>query len=334
MEFFRPPKDGMLPKSDDGNQWRVFGKPIGKGGQGTVYLAESINSPNKEPVVAKVLNPSRVIDGIPTDSHEIIIHRKFPDHRGIIKPYDALIEPDPEKNSYLILEFAKHGDFSQLIPAEGMPPSIAVPLFVQVAEGLERVHGEGVVLKDMKPSNLLLAENGAKISDFGSAEMSSDSDDPMIAGTPRYLAPEQFHGEGSTSESDMYGAGVSLWESITGIRPFDGMSDTDIAMQKLTGTAVLPAASDVLDDDNAQLREISKQIERLMQDNPEDRPTAHELSEALVKSGERTRRTYIDLFVPEQRIVDIVAELASMGTRQETKVASDWQVSLLPDTTS
>jgi serine/threonine-protein kinase len=98
-------------------------------------------------------------------------------------------------------------------------------ILVQLLEGLEYSHSRGVVHRDIKPANVLISEMGvAKISDFGIARLEQSHLTMMgeVLGTPFYMPPEQFNGEAVDERSDIYSAGVIVFEVLTGRRPFEG----------------------------------------------------------------------------------------------------------------
>ena len=109
-----------------------------------------------------------------------------------------------------------------------MPWRDALTLTGQIAAALAEAHARGILHRDVKPENVLLVEDGScKVADFGTAKRSSGSgvitQDGLILGTPAYLAPEQISGQEATPQSDIYAAGVVLYELLTGHVPFDGL---------------------------------------------------------------------------------------------------------------
>jgi serine/threonine-protein kinase len=136
--------------------------------------------------------------------------------------------------AYLVMEFVEGRSLKSLLNArERLPLPHVLRVMEDVLAGLEHSHAKGVVHRDIKPANIMLTPEGrAKIADFGIARL-EDSDltqTGMVLGTPAYMSPEQFMGEAVDARSDLYAAGVVLYELLTGKRPF--AVGTSSGMQK------------------------------------------------------------------------------------------------------
>jgi serine/threonine-protein kinase len=142
-----------------------------------------------------------------------------------------------------------------------------------VLAGLAAAHELGIIHRDISPSNILLTDDGrAKIADFGIAKTAEGMDHTMVGqvlGTPAYLAPERLRGEPATPASDIYALGVTLYEAVTGERPFKG--DTPVAVaQSVLSTPPTPLAELRPEFD----RDLADTIDTAMSTDPELRPSA------------------------------------------------------------
>jgi serine/threonine-protein kinase len=140
-------------------------------------------------------------------------------HRNVVAVFDWGESPDP----YLVMELVEGRHLRDLLTARGsLPPSEVAGIGAQVADALEHAHAHGVVHRDVKPSNLLVASDGTvKVTDFGiSKSVSADAltEPGGVIGTPGYLSPEQAAGLPADPRSDVYALGVVLRELLTGAR--------------------------------------------------------------------------------------------------------------------
>ena len=113
-----------------------------------------------------------------------------------------------------------------------------LPLLAQTARALQVVHEAGVVHRDVKPSNILVNQEGlAKLLDFGISSGANQlpmTATGMVMGTAQYLAPEQATGAAATAAGDLYSLGVIAYEALAGVRPFTGAPQWILPMRTLT----------------------------------------------------------------------------------------------------
>jgi serine/threonine protein kinase len=154
-------------------------------------------------------------------------------------------------------------------------------IMFQLLGALEYSHGRGVVHRDIKPSNILITKDGKiKIADFGIAKIESSDLTQVgtVLGTPAYMSPEQFMGLDVDRRSDIYSAGVLLYQLLTGDRPFTG-SNMTIIMHKVIHQAPVPP-SKLRNLDVSKF--IDEVVKKALAKRPEDRfQTAAEFMEAL-----------------------------------------------------
>ena len=152
----------------------------------------------------------------------------------------------------------------------GPPPSIseATELILAIARGLAAAHRAGIVHRDLKPDNVMLTERGEpKISDFGLAKLIRDRDEARLCGTPHYMAPELFLGQGAHTGSDVYALGVCYYQVLCGRLPFTG-TDLRNLHQEITTSDPAP-----VEHPSGRLPlEVVSVVEHLLHKSPEHRP--------------------------------------------------------------
>jgi len=137
--------------------------------------------------------------------------------------------------AYLVMEHIRGINLRQLVVDRGpLPPARAVALLEPVLRALAAAHAAGLVHRDIKPENVLLADDGrVKVADFGLARAVETSNltqtTGLLIGTVAYLAPEQVESGTADARSDVYAAGVLLWELLTGTPPYSGDSPLSVA---------------------------------------------------------------------------------------------------------
>jgi serine/threonine protein kinase len=224
---------------------RSFGKyeileTLGSGAMGVVYLAY-------DPVIARRVAVKTirkhaleaVVDATARFRREASAAGRL-SHPGIVAVYDFGEDRDV---AYIVMEYAS-GLALDLYVAQQRPtlPQIA-SLMGQLLDALGYAHAAGVVHRDVKPGNILVAER-LKIMDFGVARIDgvTQTETGVAVGTPAYMAPEQFMGKGVDHRVDLFAAGVILYELLTDARPFDGRSLEELCY-KICHTEPLAASS-------------------------------------------------------------------------------------------
>jgi serine/threonine protein kinase len=172
---------------------------------------------------------------------------------------------------YITMEYLPGGTLRERIVATGaLRPQAAAEVALQVAEALKTAHVRGVVHRDIKPRNILLADSGhVKVADFGIAravEATTISQSGDILGSSKYMSPEQAAGEQVGPASDLYSLGVVLYEMLTGRVPFEVESPADVPVRHAVAPPRRPRELD---------SEVPEDLDaitmRLVATNPEDR---------------------------------------------------------------
>jgi HAMP domain-containing protein len=197
---------------------------IGAGGMGVVYRA--FDRELQEPVAIKTLRPEVMAGGAALErfKQEIRLARRIA-HRNVVRTYDL-----GEQNGmyYLTMEYVEGTSLKQLIVSRGkLPVEVTLTVGKQLCRALEVAHAEGVIHRDIKPQNIVVEPNGfLKVMDFGVARLANPPEGKGLTeagtsiGTPDYMSPEQLSGMDLDPRSDLYAAGVVLFECLTGRVPF------------------------------------------------------------------------------------------------------------------
>ena len=199
-------------------------------------------------------------------------------------PNIATIYDIDEENGrpYVVMEFIDGQDVATILKKKGpIKPTTAAAIARDVSRALEHAHDHGVIHRDIKPSNILISKKGAvKVIDFGLAvEMANPriADSTYIEGTLHYLSPEQAAGKPLDGRSDVYSLGVTLYEMLTGTRPFEGATPSSIMRKHLDWRRpTLPVK------ESGAPPALSTILDKMLALSPEDRyPNAHAVTEEL-----------------------------------------------------
>jgi len=220
-------------------------KAIGKGATGTVYLAKDTFTGGE--VALKTIEPEVFRD----PEFGTVYRSQFQNeaslagklrHPHIVAILDAVVQED---SGYIAMEYVKGGDLSRHVAAgKLLPVADVLQIAFKCCGALEYAAKEGIVHSDIKPTNLMLAEGTeVKISDFGAAYLrKSQVVQTAAMGSPYYMSPEQISGEEIDFHSDMYSLGVSLYELLTGKKPFTAET-IEALVQKIQNQDPIPPSS-------------------------------------------------------------------------------------------
>ena len=157
----------------------------------------------------------------------------------------VLDQGDDGETAYLVMEYIKGHTLRDVINAKGaLSPRLALALIDPVVEGLGAAHAAGMIHRDVKPENVLIADDGRiKVGDFGLARaVTTTTSTGALIGTVAYLSPELVLGKQADARSDIYSVGIMLYEMITGRQPFDGEVPIQVAYQHVNSTVGPPSA--------------------------------------------------------------------------------------------
>ncbi|MCA1274757.1 serine/threonine-protein kinase [Streptomyces rubiginosohelvolus] len=268
-------------------------EPLGRGATGTVWRARQRETAGAEAAVAgqpgetvaiKVLKEELANDAdvVMRFLRERSVLLRLT-HPNIVRTRDLVVEGDLLA---LVMDLIDGPDLHRYLRENGpLTPVAAALLTAQIADALAASHADGVVHRDLKPANVLLDERDGgmtpMLTDFGIARL---ADSPGLTrthefvGTPAYVAPESAEGRPQTSAVDIYGAGILLYELVTGRPPFAGGTALEVLHRHLSEEPRRP--STVPDP-------LWTVIERCLRKDPDQRPSAENLARGLrtVASG-------------------------------------------------
>lgn len=219
--------------------------PIARGGMSTVYRCIDLRLGRS--VAVKVMDSAHVNDPVFRQRFRREARSMAQlSHPNLVNVYDFSSSGD---HAFIVMELITGGTLRELLAERGpMPPHAATGVMSEVLTGLAAAHRAGMVHRDIKPDNVLIAQDHrVKLSDFGLVRAASagHSTDDKIVGTVAYLSPEQVDGAEIGPASDVYSAGIVLFELLTGTTPFRGADDMEHAYARLT--EVVPAPSSLID---------------------------------------------------------------------------------------
>lgn len=209
---------------------------IGRGGMATVYYGQDVKL--GRPVAIKVMNARSQDD--PSLAKRLVKEASLMAswrHENIVQVYYA---DDEEGFSYFVMEYIPGQSLGELLAeyaqkGQRMPQEEALRIGRAVAAALDYAHERGVIHRDVKPSNVLIAEDGRVVlSDFGLALQTAEGTIGEVFGSPHYIAPEQARNSAEARpQSDLYSLGVMLYQMLSGVLPFDDPSPMSLALQHL-----------------------------------------------------------------------------------------------------
>jgi serine/threonine-protein kinase len=248
-----------------GNRYQVHSR-VARGGMSTVYLATDLRLDRD--VALKVLHPHLATD----NSFVQRLGSEAKTAARLSHPHvvGVLDQGNDGQLAYLVMEYISGHTLRDVLREHGaLAPRLALAYLDAVVEGLGAAHAAGLVHRDVKPENVLLADDGRiKIGDFGLARaVTTTTNTGTLLGTVAYISPELVNGEPADARSDIYSAGIMLYEMLTGHQPFRGEVPIHVAMQH--ATAPVPAPSLELPGLSPDLDEL---VRCCTEKDPEARP--------------------------------------------------------------
>jgi len=234
----------------------VLREEVGRGGMAVVHRAH--DEVLDRPVAVKVLHPHLATDEAFLDRFRREARAAGAlSHPNIVAVHDW---GESAEGAFLVLQLIEGVSLRDLLRARGrLTPNEALAIIGPAAAGLGAAHAAGLVHRDVKPENLLIARDGTvRVTDFGLARAAASATTTfgpdVLVGSPRYLSPEAVHGEPLDPRADVYALGVVLFECLTGRPPHEGESPMATAVAHTT--RAVPAPSTLCPDLDPALDEV------------------------------------------------------------------------------
>jgi eukaryotic-like serine/threonine-protein kinase len=290
------------------SHYRILEK-IGEGGMGVVYKAEDTKL--KRTVALKFLPPELTRD---SQARARFVQEAQAaaalDHPNICTVFEI---GEAEGATYIVMPFIKGQSLKERIAAGSLSVDDALAIAGQVGEGLKEAHEKGIIHRDIKPANIMLTEKGqAKIMDFGLAKLEAGVDltkTMAVLGTVAYMSPEQARGEEVDHRTDIWSFGATLYEMLTGQKPFGQKHDQALIYSILNDTT--EAASRIRP-------EIPKPLERVIQRALEkDRSRRYQNMAELIKDLKSNQPSGFPVPKADKSIIVLPFEDISPGKDNE-----------------
>jgi len=262
----------LLPDKDLAIGYKIVRK-IGQGAMSKVYLAE--REEDNQSLVLKVLD-IRDAPGLATIERFVLEAELI---SGLNSPFVVKIYEHglTEDYGFIAMEFFSRGDLKQRMEMN-IPPELAATYIIHIAYGLNEIHRAGVIHRDLKPANIMFrGDDSLALADFGiSKKIDSEANLTtlgQIMGTPHYMSPEQGEGLSIDYRTDLYSAGVMLYELLTKEKPFTAPSPAALIYKHVNED--IPRLPE-------ELNRFQDIVDKLMAKQPDDRcSSASELIKAL-----------------------------------------------------
>lgn len=289
-----------------------LGGIIGTGGMSDVYAATDVSLGRE--VAVKMLK----IDMARDENFRERFRREAQNsarlnHPNIVSVYDTgSVETSGVDVPYIVMELVHGMNLRDIVRNEGpLSPERAAKLLLPVTRALQASHDAGIIHRDIKPANIMVTNTGAvKVMDFGIARALDDSTSAMtqtsaVIGTAQYLSPEQARGKPADARSDVYALGCVMYESVTGVPPFEGESPFAVAYQHVQEDPVPPSERIAAPLSDNEAVNVDSVILTAMAKHPADRyQTADEMGAdlALLERGNVTTAARNHLAAAEQAV--------------------------------
>lgn len=297
--------DTAINRSNDRYE---IGEKLGEGGMAVVYRATD-----------KILDREVAMKFLPEGLAENLMALKYfqreakaaagINHANVVTIYDCGVIDD---RPFICMELISGEPLDERLDA--FPEGLPMPELYDVAEGLlaglQAAHERGVVHRDIKPSNVMISPEGVvKLMDFGIAGSGDPKKSTVIAGTPHYMAPEQFVGKGIDHRTDLFAVGATLYELLTGTSAYESADRARLPAPPRKLRAETPMALD---------RMILSCLARAPEDRPETAESLLNVIRRLKKAHTQEAIAMKSIAEPMQLPADLTADPESLDNLFET----------------
>lgn len=293
-------------------------RELGHGGMSQVYVALDLKL-KRQAVVIKILSETLLHDSYARQKFDQEVEALLRiDHPGVVRVLD--VGQLPDERPYIVMQYVDGETLRSQIPAEGMNLNRVASILKQIGEALEHVHEKGIFHRDLKPENILIKrdKDTVVLLDFGIAKVKDSVVAPSTAhgasvGTLLYMSPEQLRGEDVTAASDIYSMSLIAYELVTGRRPFNPTSASQLLEMQRGGVRVKPIH--LREDLSTKAQSI---ILRALSFDPKARyqnarEFGNELARALLDSTDRSENNRLPTFIRVSVLVLACLVVASTG---------------------
>ncbi len=293
-------------------------RPLGSGGSGSVWLARDEQT-GLDVALKIVPREGKAAARAEREAQAASQLR----HPSCLRAYAFARDA---RHVYIAYEFVPGRTFREALRAGELDDRSAIQACAQVCDGLAHAHAAGILHRDVKPSNVLLAEGdrvSARLLDFGLARMAEAETltaQGDVPGTLAYIAPERLAGEDATGAADVWAVGVMLWESLSGRHPFWQTSMLETARAIEAGAPSLTALRPDLP------KALLQVVDRSLSLNPARRPSAAELAAHLRGAAAPRRKKRR----PSGAALAVPAQAGRAGAALLSAAFAAWTASVIP----